>query len=419
MKFTRLATLFLALLLGITPALAYSQDALVPYQEPYGQGFPDVKGAWCETYVQTVYESSLMEGKTKTSFDSRSPLTNAQIITIGARLYDLLTGGDGEIPLIADASWYLTYYNNMAPLLGYESGSQMLDMGVWPPTEACSRISFVNLLSVVLKAAGVELPVANEVTAIPDLNPIEALDGHANTLAFYNAGILNGSDAYGTFRPLSSLTRGEAAAMLARLIDPAQRLRFSPVPFDFLKDLMGVERETVVYSVNGRELTMGEFAPLLARNFFVGAHLQDITFAGAAVPDAVTYALMDLRREAALSALAEAHGITLSAAAKATAEANARAKAGFAGLDEEAWLSCELQDALDDAVESYYDQTYGCNSPLLHSDEPDGRSRLMEDLEAVDVTIQSAGVMEGLDWAAIGQRAKTTPYVENLFQRGI
>ncbi|MBU5625772.1 S-layer homology domain-containing protein [Oscillibacter sp. MSJ-2] len=419
MKPTRLAAFLLALLLGVAPALAYPQNGLVPQQETYGSGFPDVKGTWCESYVQTVYESSLMEGKTKTSFDSRALLTNAQIITIGARLYDLLTGGDGEIPLIADASWYLTYYNNMAPLLGYESGSQILDMGVWPPTEACSRISFVNILSVVLKAAGVELPVVNEVAAIPDLNPMEALDGYTNTLAFYNAGILNGSDAYGTFRPLSSLTRGEAAAMLARLIDPAQRLRSSPAPFDFCKDLMGMEAETVVYSVNGKELAMDKFAPLLARNFFAAARLEDITFAGAAVPDAVTCALMDLRHAAALSVLAEIHGITLSAEAKATAASNAMAKAGFAGLDEQAWLSCELQEALGGAVESYYCEAYGYNSPLFHSDEPDGLSRLADDLEAVDVTIQSAGVMEGLDWAAIGQRAKTTPYAEYLFQRGV
>lgn len=42
----------------------------------------------------------------------------------------------------------------------------------------------------------------------------------------YNAGILTGSDAYGTFHPDDGITRAEVAAIMARIID---RLSVKPL----------------------------------------------------------------------------------------------------------------------------------------------------------------------------------------------
>ena len=57
----------------------------------------------------------------------------------------------------------------------------------------------------------------NEAAApdLPTAHPVQSL---------YRAGIVGGSDNFGTFYPESSLTRGAAAAILARIADPAQRL---------------------------------------------------------------------------------------------------------------------------------------------------------------------------------------------------
>ena len=420
MKKARLIPLLLALVmaLSMTPAFAYSQDALVPQAKTYAAPFPDTQGTWCESYVQTVYEAGLMEGKTAQRFDARGTLTNAQIVTVCARLHDLLTGGDGEIPLLMDTTWYLAYYNAMAPLLGYESGQAILNEGSWAPEEQCSRLSFVYILTTVLKAAGKELPSLNQVTAIPDLDPTQLGEGYANILAFYNAGVLNGSDAYGTFRPLASLTRGEAAAMLARLVDPAQRLTFTLTPFDFCRDLLRINPETVVCTVNGTDVTMGAFAPLLAQTFFAAAHPADITLPDQTVPDILTWSFQALRRSAAMAVLAEEREVTV---AEDAAAAAAAAKAGFAGIRQQDWLRWEQQKALEAALEEHYYKTYGHNSPLFHSDEPDGWTRLTEDRDAAElgVTIASTGVLEGLDWAAVGEKAKATPYVTNLFRSGV
>ena len=79
------------------------------------------------------------------------------------------------------------------------------------PDSPCTRRSFALLLSGVLTEP---LPAINDVDRVPDsMDPA--------VLALYNAGILTGSDAYGTFDEDGTLNRGQAAAILARLVNPA------------------------------------------------------------------------------------------------------------------------------------------------------------------------------------------------------
>lgn len=417
MRETRFFALFLSLVLALStvPALAAESDWLVQQRKSYDKPFPDVTGTWCASYVETVYEAGLMEGKTADRFDAVSTLTNAQIMAVSARLLDLLKGGDGQIPLIADAAWYLTYYNDMAPILGYETGSALTD--VYPPNDPCTRIAFVNLLSAVLKGADTKLPVLNRVTSIPDLDPVEADEAYDNVLAFYNAGILNGADDYGSFRAFATLKRGEAAAMLARLVDPAQRLTFTPASFSFCTDLMGVAEDTVVAVMDGTDITMKDFAPFLAQRFFTAAHLQDSTVAGAQVPDAVTYALSDFKRAAAVANLAQANEVTLSAEEEADLAQEAKDRAGLGGLSEEMWRAYGRTQALSDALTAYYYKTYGYSSPMFHSDAADGETRLREDLLKAEeaLSLSLTGVLKDLNWTAIGQAAADTPYAMNFY----
>lgn len=58
-------------------------------------------------------------------------------------------------------------------------------------------------------------------------------------LDFYNAGILTGSNEYGAFNGLDTLNRGQAAAMLARVVDPSQRVQFTPKPLILSQALLG------------------------------------------------------------------------------------------------------------------------------------------------------------------------------------
>lgn len=74
-------------------------------------------------------------------------------------------------------------------------------------------------------AAVTDLPVINDITGLPDTGDPDALE-------LYRAGVLTGSDEYGTFNGYLTLTRAEAAAICARILRPELRISFSPKPLE-------------------------------------------------------------------------------------------------------------------------------------------------------------------------------------------
>jgi ribosomal protein S18 acetylase RimI-like enzyme len=68
-----------------------------------------------------------------------------------------------------------------------------------------------------------ELEARNESVSIPDVDLETTADGDA-ILRLYQAGVFTGVDAAGTFAPAAGLTRAQAAVILARVLDPAQRV---------------------------------------------------------------------------------------------------------------------------------------------------------------------------------------------------
>lgn len=75
--------------------------------------------------------------------------------------------------------------------------------------------------------------------------------------------MLSGKDEYGTLEGSASLSRAAAAAMLARLIDPAQRLTLDLKPLDLCRNLLGAEPETVILTIGGQDITVEQFAPTI------------------------------------------------------------------------------------------------------------------------------------------------------------
>lgn len=73
------------------------------------------------------------------------------------------------------------------------------------------------------RSAG-ELEILNETVDVPDVNPDETQDAAA-ILRLYQAGVLTGVDQAGNFGGDRELTRAQAAIMLARVLDPALRVR--------------------------------------------------------------------------------------------------------------------------------------------------------------------------------------------------
>lgn len=234
------------------PAAAAESDRLLPSLRSYG-GFADVKGSWCEPYVSAVYEAGLMEGTSSTAFQPNETLSCQAAVVLAARLHSLLTGGDGTFA--PSSPWYLSAQQY---LLDEDTEVFSLPWFVYSPEDLCTRADLAELLYAVLAPLPDTLMPINTISAVPDSQDYEVQ-------ALYEAGILTGTDRYGIFRGGETVTRGETAAILARVIDPSLRRTFTLTPFDLGQVVLGVPGETVVETVDGYSVRSELLADLLLR----------------------------------------------------------------------------------------------------------------------------------------------------------
>ena len=278
MKRSRLLSLLMTLALTLSlaaPAAAYHPGSLIPQTRTYSTPFADTRGTWCDAAVQTCYETGLMDGKSATAFDPQGSLTYGQIVVIVARLHELMNGGDGKFdPPAEGEAWYqpASDYLLGLPILNETDETtdpevlnsiSQLPLTLWAMEEfedyasrPCTRYDFIFFLAAILPEDALE-PI-NSITSLPDVTQ------HAVILDFYNAGILTGSNEYGAFNGLDTLNRGQAAAMLARVVDPSQRVQFTPKPLILSQALLGKDPDAVIMTVDGFDITAGTYALLLA-----------------------------------------------------------------------------------------------------------------------------------------------------------
>lgn len=222
------AAILLTLTLTLSPVLAAEGPAL----------FSDVPAdAWYAPYVEVCVETGLMNGTGAARFSPGSNITVAECHVIAARLYGILRGGDGSLgPVpevgpdykIPDGAWY----GDSVRLLSALPGCTEAVYTNYYDTPA-ARMTLFGLFALV--TPGEALAPINQIDALPD-------SADPDVLRFYRAGILSGVDGAGSFAGESTLTRAEAAAMLARILEPELRLHFSlddvPLP-DLFSGLPG------------------------------------------------------------------------------------------------------------------------------------------------------------------------------------
>lgn len=209
------AALALALCLGLCPAFAAQEK--FPAVNTY-PGYADVaESDWFYSNAKLCYEIGLMNGTDK-GFEPGKTLTIGECTAIAARMRSALTGE--PIPPLEDAPWYLPYAEYM------RSVEPLLTGLTAHADDDSTRYGFLRLLDAAISGQEGLLEPINEVEYLPDPGFRE----NTMVLAFYNAGILTGTDKYGTFDPDKSLTRAEAAAMVSRIARPELRLRFTPEP---------------------------------------------------------------------------------------------------------------------------------------------------------------------------------------------
>ena len=246
------------------PAHAAEADGWLIPKVTEAPAFADTAESWCRSDVEIVCEAGLMEGRSSSRFDPQGTLTYGQVVVIAARLQDLLRGGDGELEApAAGEAWYQPAADQLAASLNADDSDAAayllkdLDFLDGFAELSCDRYDFVWYLAAVLPE-DILTPI-NEVSSLPDTSDNDIL-------AFYRAGILSGSDRRGTFNGEETLNRSQAAAILARIVDPARRVRLTLAAPSYAKEVLGLEPDTVMLTVDGYDITADTYLYFLAMN---------------------------------------------------------------------------------------------------------------------------------------------------------
>lgn len=207
--------------------------------------FADVpEGSWCAGAVQTAYEYGLMGGKSADRFDPSGLVTMAQAVVMACRVHSFYCGEGPELPVASGAPWYQPYvqYSEEHEFLSFEGYTEQ-DFN-----SPILRSDFAGALWAALPEEALSVISSVEDGGIPDVSP-NAYYGEP-VYALYRAGILAGSDAKGTFGPGGQITRGAAAAIVGRAVDPSLRKAvtlkaapFEPVPMSQLANLKSLRRK--------------------------------------------------------------------------------------------------------------------------------------------------------------------------------
>lgn len=179
--------------------------------------FTDVpQTAWYRESVQKAWEIGLIDGVTKTQFQPDGTLTVAQAIKLAAALYQM--EHEGEVNLKnGRVNWYDSYVS-----YAVANGIIEKDYASYTAAQmnaAITRAEFVHIFHGAENTYKAINQVADD--AIPDVKTSDAFA--SDIYEFYRAGILTGSDAKGTFHPVSSIKRSEVSAILVRMFDTASR----------------------------------------------------------------------------------------------------------------------------------------------------------------------------------------------------
>lgn len=216
--------------------------------------FSDVPGtAWFAQPVSVQETLGLMSGTGKGSFTPNGTVSLAQAVSVALRVYEKYCG----LPLTesgSGANWYL-------PAVEKAKFFGLLNADFPDYSAPATRAQIISLLYNSLPAK--EYQQINDIDRLPDMTAANA--DFSAVLAFYRAGILCGSDEYGAFRPESSITRAELAAILMRLVLPEHRQTVSLRPTII---------ETLSYGTSGS----GKH-PLIAYRIGGGENVMVLTFA--------------------------------------------------------------------------------------------------------------------------------------------
>lgn len=212
----RVCSLALVLMFALVicvPAFA-AEDSMSNFSrvKTYSGQYSDVSSTfWAYGAIQTCYETSLMQGSDG-SFKPADNLTVAEALVMADRVHQIYHTGSNT--LSNGSPWYMPYVD-------YAIENGIINDGDFSSyTDKITRADMAYIFSRALPTR--ELSMLNNIGEIPDVDSAPVRDRNAIWLLYY-AGVLTGSDSYGTFKPNDNITRAEAAAIISRIAIPSER----------------------------------------------------------------------------------------------------------------------------------------------------------------------------------------------------
>ena len=196
--------------------LACTANAQFEKITPYTPGtFTDVaESSWYSKEVTSAYELGFMNGTSDTLFTPGGNVTVAQGITVASRIHAIYN--NKAIPENStDGNWYDSFVK-------YALDNKIIENDSFDSyTRNIKRFEMAELF---YNAMGKDYFVkVNDVKSIPDVK--NTAPYAEKLLTLYNAGIVMGSDEYGTFNPDNNILRSESAAIINRVALPENRIK--------------------------------------------------------------------------------------------------------------------------------------------------------------------------------------------------
>lgn len=194
-------------------------SARFPLNRGQFPNFSDVSPReWYDLWVDLAYNLGLMEGISSNRFAPNQTLTVAEALRLAACLESRERGDNFHTQPNTDSVWY-------RPAVNYCIASGIIRSGEFSQfTRPINRAEMARIFSAT--ELGRSIPVINDMSqvkaAVPD---VKAGDYASDAIyALYAKGILAGTDSQYTFRPSTTITRAETAAIIARMARTEQRL---------------------------------------------------------------------------------------------------------------------------------------------------------------------------------------------------
>lgn len=217
---------------GLTPPALAASDSMDHFvrSRAYAGQFSDLTTASVfYDNVAALYEYGLSLGKADGTYGVKDSLTVGQAVIFAGRIRSLYRTGDPEQ---GPAAYDSAEGPAALPYLRYLQAEGVLDTSLdGQLADTATRAQMAHVLAGVLPEEA--LPSVHDalvtesyatrrfITDVTEQTPYAQ-----DILALYRKGVCAGSDETGSFLPEAAITRGAAAAMLTRMVEPA--LRVSP-----------------------------------------------------------------------------------------------------------------------------------------------------------------------------------------------